>query len=107
MTPEEILNMNSGKELDKLVSEKLMNGVKRLYSQNISDAWLIAERLVSMGWRVDILYSLKEIKMNAIKIVDSSPYSLYAKFGSIYANSVPEGLCKLGLLAMLVEEEGW
>ena len=107
MNPEEILGMHAGEELDQLVSEKVMDNVKKPYSQNISDAWLIAEKLASKGWRVDILYSLREIKVNAIKMVGNAPYSLFAKFGSIYADTVPEGLCKLGLLAMIIEKEGW
>lgn len=107
MNPEKILNMHAGEEMDKLVSEKMMNGVEKSYSSNISDAWLIVEKLVSMRWRVDILYSLKEIKVNALKMVGNNPYSLFAKFGEIYADTVPEGICKLGLLAMIIEKEGW
>jgi len=107
LDPEYILNISSGKELDELVAKYVMDGVKRNYSSSISDAWLIADKLVSLGWRVDVLYSLKEVKVNAIKMVGSKPYSLYAKFGSIYASSVPEGLCKLGLLAMIIETRGW
>ena len=107
MKADDILNMSAGDELDKLVSEEVMDGVKRSYSESICDAWLIAEKLVSLGWRVDILYSLEEIKVNAIKMEEGRPYSLYAKYGSIYADTVPEGLCKLGLLAMIIEREGW
>ena len=107
MNPESILNMSAGKELDLLVTNEVMDGVYRRYSSDICDAWLIAEKLASLGWRVDILYSKDEVKVNAIKIEGGRPYSLYAKFGSIYASSVPEGLCKLGLLAMIIEKEGW
>lgn len=107
LNAQEILDMHAGEKLDELVAEKLMNRVTRPYSRDLSDAWLIAEKLASEGWRVDILYSKREIKLNAIKMVGNSPYSLFAKFGSIYADTVPEGLCKLGLLAVIVEEEGW
>lgn len=107
MHPEEILQMESGDELDKLVAIEVMEGREGKYSSSILDAWLIADKLVSIGWRVDILYSRDIVKVNALKMVGGNPYSLYAKYGDIYAYSVPEALCKLGLLAMIVEREGW
>ena len=107
LDPDEIKAMEPGDELDKLVADEFMDGILRKYSTEISDAWTIVEKLVSMDWRVDILYSRDEIKLNGIKLVGGKPYSVYAKYGSLYASTVPEGICKLALLVKIIEEEVW
>lgn len=80
--------MNAGEDLDTLVSDQLMNGIKRPYSRDISCAWQLVEVCKEEG----IL-----IKIECL--LDTYRVSWY--YEDIYASKPEEGICKLALLAKL------
>ncbi len=107
MSADDILKLSSGEKLDSLVAIEVMDGKPGRYSTDIRDAWRVVKKIASLGWRVDILYSSWVVKVNALKLVSGKPYSIYAKYGSIVGETAPEAICKLALLVMKVEKEGW
>jgi len=43
-----------------------------------------------------------------MKIVQGAPHTLNVKYGCpIEFESIPEGICKIALLTLLVEKTGW
>lgn len=98
MDDEVIFEMEAGKELDREVADKVMDGVAANYSQNISSAWKVAKRIEKMGWRIDILSSTKKEHVDGVKMVNGSPVSLSYLTGNVESDNLPEAICKAALL---------
>lgn len=114
MTREEILKMEAGPEMDRLVAEKVMRfvfedlpltdedkpeprtfwiGPPMPYSTNIKAAWMVVEKMHDSGWFFSITrYS------NC-----TDPWN--AEFGSVlprvHAPTAPLAICRAALLAVL------
>lgn len=108
LTREQIFAMTAGREMDKLVAERVMGtsgifnvsehwffaeSVKRSlpsYSANISHAWEVVEKIQSDGWSWDM------VMINVAHEVD-------VRFGKCRAASknVPEAVCKAALLTTI------
>lgn len=98
MDDEEILAMEPGEEMNKMVAEKLMDGVSGDYSQDVSSSWKVVKRLCEMGWRMDIMSSKKEENVGGIKMVNGTPVSLNFLAERVKCDSLPEAVCKAALL---------
>lgn len=98
MDDEVIFEMEAGKELDREVADKVMDGVAANYSQNISSAWKVAKRIEKMGWRIDILSSTKKEQVDGVRMVNESPVSLSYLTGNVESDNLPEAICKAALL---------
>lgn len=95
---EEIFAMEAGKELDDKVTREVMGGEAANYSEDISSAWKVVEKLKQMDWRVDIMSSKQKEEVDGIKIVHGKPISLNYLAGHVTGDSLPEAICKAGLL---------
>jgi len=105
---EEIMSIETGKELDTRVANEFMEGVLMNYSKNISAAWRVVKKLEAMDWRVDIITSKERKSVCALKMVNGAPHTLHVKFGHpMDFNSIPEGICKVSLLTLIIERNGW
>lgn len=103
MNREEILGMEAGRELDKLIHQVIFNGKRNLmvsgcYSTDIEAAWEVVEKMRRKDWRIDILmYSDGESVVNILDVrgcfVDSA-----------LSLSTPEAICKAALLAVMEEK---
>ncbi|MBA7499340.1 hypothetical protein ES704_02080 [subsurface metagenome] len=92
MTKEEILAMKAGRELDVLVSAKVMehrmeHRIEK-YSTDISAAWLVVEKLSNL------IFDLRKVYQNT---------DWCASFEGNVAEGkkAPEAICKAALLAKL------
>jgi hypothetical protein len=118
MTREEILAMPAGRELDSLISEKIMgyvthghfrekNGVRILvqpYSTDISAAWEVVEKIQGLrelnGCKVRL--QVKILVIRGIYTVSIIDYLNNDKcLGEETANTAPEAICKAALIAVM------
>ena len=105
---EKILSLCPGPEMDKRLAEEFMGGMLKNYSKDMGDAWKIVEKLEEQDWRVDIINSKKKKVVLGMKMVEGAPCTLNVRFGCpVEFDSIPEGICKVALLTILVEKTGW
>ncbi len=105
---EEIMSIEVGSELDIRVANEFMNGVLKNYSKDISAAWQVVKKLEELDWRVDIMTSKERKSVCALKMVNGAPHTLHVKFGHhMDFSSVPEGICKVSLLTLVIDRNGW
>lgn len=98
MKDEDILAMRPGEELDGKITEKVMKDISENYSQDVSSAWKVVERLTEMGWRIDIMSSAEEENVGGIKMVNGTPVSLNYLSENVQSDNLPEAVCKAALL---------
>ena len=113
MTPQEIDNMQAGRELDALVSEKVM-GIKwpgvfwdgdpdshffnrRAYSTDIAAAWQVVEKLKERGFGFWLTAS------GDCWFEDSNGWRITSKADG--SNSVPLAICRAALEAVAPQED--
>lgn len=119
MTRDEILAMNPGRELDRLVAEKVMN--KRvhftrpwgwLYAEQDVNRWTNVKHYstdISAAWEVrqHIHKTIGGTKI--ISVCDEFPEECQIwdgrRYISVRANTVPEAMCMAALLAVLGGEK--
>jgi len=105
---EEIMSIETGSELDIRVANEFMSGALKNYSKDISAAWQVVKKLEALDWRVDIITSNERKSVYALKMVNGAPHTLHFKFGHpMDFSSIPEGICKVSLLTLIIERNGW
>lgn len=98
MKDEEIFDMRPGEKLDSLITEKIMEGEEASYSQNVSAAWKVVEKLNDIGWRIDIKSTKEKKVVTGVKMVNNQPVSLNYLSKNVKTNNLSESICKAALL---------
>jgi len=121
MTREEIFELKAGPELDRLVAEHITGwkegekgprvakwgvgilGEKVLprYSTDIAAAWSVVEKLVNLGWLVNLLSPWKgNATYHWTCYVERQGKSGWEKL-EVAGDSAPAAICRAALLAMI------
>jgi len=104
MNRKEILQLEEDKLL-KLIMENFNIKIKGLEDRKyLTQAWLVVEKLMLKGWRIDIETKINYKKVDGILMTNGRPETVFAQYGRLPKfNSVVEGICKLALI-ILAEE---
>lgn len=96
------------KEVLDLEEEKLLRLIAENYETKISDldddnslneAWLIVQKLLEAGWRIDIQAYEDFKKVDGIYFNKGRPMTIFARYGSTPKfDSVVEGILRLALI---------
>ena len=104
MDRKEILQLEE-KELLKLINKKFNIEIQGFEDKKyLAQAWLVVEKLMLKGWRIDIETKINYKKVDGILMTNGRPETVFAQYGRLPKfNSVIEGICKLALI-ILAEE---
>jgi hypothetical protein len=106
MTKEEILAMEAGRELNYLVAKHIFNMDNTdyiPYSENISAAWEVVEKIGQNKFKVEILRSSDGKYFATCKKVGSVSDKLFEVYAK--ADTAPEAICKAALLAVMEDNQ--
>lgn len=100
------------KEILDLKEEELLRLIDKDYkikinglddSDDLNEAWLIVQKLLEEGWRIDIQAYEEYKKVDGIYFDEGRPTTVFARYGSTPKfDSVVEGILRL---ALIIKEE--
>lgn len=100
------------KEILDLKEEELLRLIDKNYkikiddlddSDGLTEAWLIVQKLLEEGWRIDIQAYEEYKKVDGIYFNEGRPTTVFARYGSTPKfDSVVEGILRL---ALIIKEE--
>lgn len=116
LTRERILAMQPGRELNALVSERVIgtDNYPFPYSSFIAAAWVVVEKLIESGWTVHVtrntaedVREMKDVTCIGLAECECLRSKAKAKFGrqqvKTFADGAPHAICLAALLTTLEE----